>query len=608
MLRNSVILSLVFLPFIAMSQGTINNLFVNSIDNIVRLDFSNGDPTLSYLGFGSGAGIGEGIAHVEDASGQAVILVNSSGVYDRSGTKMPGSTGILAHPSSTEIVICRKPGSPGLYYVIYNNQLCSSLMYSVVDLSKRNGLGDVIELNRTLDPGNSYAEGLEIIGIPCSMNFILVAYRCYQGLVKFEITPDGFTPSKLIQPLNTNNHGGRGELDYRKGKLGYGITFTNKGFFADFDPGTGILSNPELISFPATNGIYGLEFSAEASKVYVSDLDNRDIFGQVKSANLFCYSFETGNISSWTLSNQSQNCSNGDPQGLGQIEIGRDHKLYIPVIGGCTLYVIDQADANPVIQRLETSSVLSAGISDHIKSEFLGERSSPQPFIHTSSEHLVLCKNETIRLEIEPDPLLKYQWHFNGMPIQGETHHELLAQEPGEYKVYVTDQNDCSMPSSPALIEASSLKPVDLGRDTVLCHNTSLQLIIGNNDADILWSDGDTAPHKTVIESGDFHVEVNKEGCIERDSIHVEIAGAPGDHLVPNVITPNGDTFNEHLTILDNSGTSVQIKIFNRWGEEVFSSIDYQNEWNCTALPGGVYYYEVKTSCVYEKGWVHVLK
>ncbi len=103
-----------------------------------------------------------------------LLFGKSSGVYDVNGDKMPGSVGILAHPSSTEIVISRKPLSKNLFYIIYNNQLCSSLYYSVVDLSERNGLGDVVELNVPLDNVAQYAEGLEVIGVPCSNNFLLI--------------------------------------------------------------------------------------------------------------------------------------------------------------------------------------------------------------------------------------------------------------------------------------------------------------------------------------------------------------------------------------------------------------------------------------------------
>lgn len=605
--RYLLLAPLLFSSLMLFSQKKINNLFVNSTENIARLDFSNGSPTVHYTGFGSGANIGEGIAHIENEHGDVVILVNSSGVYDKNGTKMPGSAGILAHPSSTEIVISRKPFSPNLFFVIYNNQLCSSLMYSVVDLSKRNGLGDVVELNLFIDAKNEYAEGLEIVEMPCSSNFILLAYRCYSGFVKFSITSEGILDPEVIHTYQSDQHGGRGELEYRKGKLGYGATFTNKAFLADFDAETGTVSNAQVITFPATNGIYGLEFSATSSKVYVTDLDNRDLFGQTSSPNLFCYDFETAAVSSWTLSNQTA-CPGLDPQGLGQIEIGKDLRLYIPVINGCKLYVVNNADSYPVIEQIETNFILSAGISDHIKSEFLNEYSSHEPVINAEKKDLVLCPNETINLEVDhDDPSMSFQWYLNDQPIPGARSHNFVASTSGRYSVMVQDQNACALSSSPVVIKPAFTKLVDLGKDTVLCYNDRLILKIDSPDAAILWNDGDASPTKEIGTSGEYSVTVEKNGCIDQDSIKVELVTFDS-RSIPNVITPNGDSYNEYFLLPTNLPHAIHLTIFNRWGIEVYSDPDYRNQWNNSSLSDGVYYYEVRSDCLNSKGWIHVVR
>lgn len=64
--------------------------------------------------------------------------------------------------------------------------------------------------------------------------------------------------------------------------------------------------------------------------------------------------------------------------------------------------------------------------------------------------------------------------------------------------------------------------------------------------------------------------------------------------VIYNVITPNGDGFNDVFQV-DNlqfyPGTVLHV--FNRWGQEVFSSVDYQNNWSPTALGAGTYYYKL---------------
>ncbi len=62
---------------------------------------------------------------------------------------------------------------------------------------------------------------------------------------------------------------------------------------------------------------------------------------------------------------------------------------------------------------------------------------------------------------------------------------------------------------------------------------------------------------------------------------------------IPNVITPNGDGVNDAWVIngLGRSGSAV--KVFNRWGQLVYGSANYANNWKARDLPDGTYFYEV---------------
>ncbi|MND62316.1 Peptidase S24-like protein [compost metagenome] len=79
--------------------------------------------------------------------------------------------------------------------------------------------------------------------------------------------------------------------------------------------------------------------------------------------------------------------------------------------------------------------------------------------------------------------------------------------------------------------------------------------------------------------------------------------------FVPNAFTPNGDGKNERFTIpgIEQYPGST-LHIFNRWGNEVFYSGSYDNEWVGQGLSEGTYFYiltinklEGKTI---QKGWV----
>ncbi|MCA6437527.1 MAG: gliding motility-associated C-terminal domain-containing protein [Bacteroidetes bacterium] len=81
-----------------------------------------------------------------------------------------------------------------------------------------------------------------------------------------------------------------------------------------------------------------------------------------------------------------------------------------------------------------------------------------------------------------------------------------------------------------------------------------------------------------------------------------------GNLIVPEVITPNGDGHNDFLEI-KNIAPYTRIEIYNRWGNQVFISNDYQNDWNGGRLPSGTYYVIVNCQNNYSnKSFLQILK
>jgi gliding motility-associated-like protein len=88
---------------------------------------------------------------------------------------------------------------------------------------------------------------------------------------------------------------------------------------------------------------------------------------------------------------------------------------------------------------------------------------------------------------------------------------------------------------------------------------------------------------------------------------------------VAQAITPNGDGVNDTWVIynIENHPNSI-VRIFNRWGTEVFSSRNYQNDFdghykqNNNALPeSSSYYYQVDLGgdgSIDSQGWLYITK
>ena len=100
-------------------------------------------------------------------------------------------------------------------------------------------------------------------------------------------------------------------------------------------------------------------------------------------------------------------------------------------------------------------------------------------------------------------------------------------------------------------------------------------------------------------------------GCI--DSLMKIVRVADDSFFVPNVITPNNDGINDAFTISNlESLKYCKIKIYNRWGQLIYHSNDYKNDWKAWDIPDGVYYYYLNYESWFGqkevKGFFHVLR
>ena len=89
---------------------------------------------------------------------------------------------------------------------------------------------------------------------------------------------------------------------------------------------------------------------------------------------------------------------------------------------------------------------------------------------------------------------------------------------------------------------------------------------------------------------------MNEIGC--RDSAFGEIEVIPEMTIyAPNAFSPNGDGRNDKFSLLGTYLTGYYLAIFDRWGERIFETQEYENEWNGTdqnkgtPAPVGVYYW-----------------
>jgi gliding motility-associated-like protein len=80
------------------------------------------------------------------------------------------------------------------------------------------------------------------------------------------------------------------------------------------------------------------------------------------------------------------------------------------------------------------------------------------------------------------------------------------------------------------------------------------------------------------------------------------------EFFIPNLVTPNNDGKNDSFYILGLPDHSA-LKIYNRWGEQLYESDFYTNVWNGANLSDGIYYYDLKLESEKTyKGWLQLLR
>lgn len=115
----------------------------------------------------------------------------------------------------------------------------------------------------------------------------------------------------------------------------------------------------------------------------------------------------------------------------------------------------------------------------------------------------------------------------------------------------------------------------------------------GLGNVTFTWPDG-TVGEATMVPglvTATYEVHATDE-CPQTTTISVLVESGCSLNI-PNVITPNGDGSNDAWVIGGLYGSKHSITVFNRWGQVVYESTNYNNNWRAVGIPDGTYFYEV---------------
>lgn len=126
-----------------------------------------------------------------------------------------------------------------------------------------------------------------------------------------------------------------------------------------------------------------------------------------------------------------------------------------------------------------------------------------------------------------------------------------------------------------------------------LCAGETIDLevvpVSGEELASVRWSDGATAnPRSVTLAVDSVYSAVASSVCGTADAIVFEpdvAAFCDCEARIPGLITPNGDGTNDRFGLFYTTGCPVEgytMRVFNRWGQTVFSSTDPEERWDGT--------------------------
>jgi gliding motility-associated-like protein len=156
----------------------------------------------------------------------------------------------------------------------------------------------------------------------------------------------------------------------------------------------------------------------------------------------------------------------------------------------------------------------------------------------------------------------------------------------------------CESPRTPINVTIR-YKPLPLsGMDTSRICITDTGTSIGNIYPDVtyLWNTGQKVCCIKPQTSGIYSVDIQNSCGMATNNMYVDIGQCDDCIQVPNVFTPNNDGHNDYFQMLTTCEViGFNIKIYNRWGQQIFTSNDVSRSWdgsfNGTSQDVGVYIY-----------------
>ena len=226
----------------------------------------------------------------------------------------------------------------------------------------------------------------------------------------------------------------------------------------------------------------------------------------------------------------------------------------------------------------------------------------PLPTVDAGNDTIV-CPGVNFELSTPSGTGYNYSWNLNGDSLIGSTQTITIAPTQNTYYVInVSSFAALACKEQDTIYVTVKAPGAFASSDTSICEGETIQLNPGSGN-NFTWNNGFTGQIFETNQAGEYVVQFYTAPgiCASTDTFRVQtivcVEPLPDSLFIPNVFTINGDGLNDRFTIFNTNYKSLEVIIYNRWGQKVgyWNAVDGGwdgNQFNTGApCPDGVYFY-----------------
>ncbi|HEX8328858.1 MAG TPA: gliding motility-associated C-terminal domain-containing protein [Hymenobacter sp.] len=504
----------------------------------------------------------EGCSSRADSLGNLLFYTNGETVWNRQHQVMTNGTGLGLSgqftTSATQSLIVPLSGSTRIFYVFTPPAQghAQALTYSVVDMSRQSGLGEVVQKNSVL-----LASSTERVAAVLHANhrdsWIIALGGNNNLCYAFRLTASGLPSPPVVSPdgfvHNSTSGGMVGQLKAAPNSRRLALAAVSASGYPtgllellDFDTRTGQITNPVLLTSPEPGGYYGVEFSPDGTKLYATKYLNTT----PPQSPLYQYDLT---VPGYNAANALLAGASLPNTGIkGSLQLGPDGRIYVARFQPPSAFLGVIALPN---RPGAACAYQDQGQSLNARTSTLGLPSFMPHELWRLPPVGPVCQGVAQPFALPPGyDADSVRWDF-GDPASGVANQSRLSNPthtyatPGAYTVALT----LYFPEGGRQVLRTALQVaprpvVDLGPDFNLCLGTVRRLAVPETAGAIYrWQDGSAGPAFTVRAPGRYWVTVaNAAGCQNSDTVHIGAASPARVRLGADTVVCVGEVLRLH--------------------------------------------------------------